>query len=52
MKSTHSWADAEALRRDADAVFKLVGEAHAALASAEKRREFDAAEFVDALLGR
>jgi curved DNA-binding protein CbpA len=38
------WADAEALRRDADAVFKLVGEAHAALASAEKRREFDAAD--------
>ena len=38
------WADAEALRRDAGAVFKLVGEAHAALASAEKRRAFDAAD--------
>ena len=38
------WADAEALRRDADAVFKLVGEAHAALASAEKRRAFDDAD--------
>lgn len=38
------WADAEALRRDADAVFKLVGEAHAALASAEKRRAFDASD--------